>query len=60
VASPVNGQDYVIKAGDWLMGCQWDDYGWQMVKSGLVNGWSPEGGARRSKPNAERLAQLRA
>ena len=49
----------VIKAGDWLMGCQWDDYGWQMVKSGLANGWSPEGSARRSKPSPSRLAELR-
>ena len=59
VASPVNGQDYVIKAGDWLMGCQWDSHGWSMVKAGLVKGWSPEGGARRSKPSQSRLAELR-
>ena len=30
-----------------------------LVKEGLIRGWSPEGGARRMKPSAERLAQLR-
>lgn len=57
--SPVDGRMYVIKAGDWLLGSVWDVYGWALVKSGLVNGWSPEGGARRRTPTAERLAQLR-
>jgi hypothetical protein len=51
--------DAVVKAGDWLLGTVWDDEGWQLVKAGLVNGWSPEGGAKRARPTAERLAQLR-
>ena len=59
VTSPVDGSEYVIKAGDWMLGGYWDDYGWELVKAGLVNGWSPEGTARRSKPSPERLAQLR-
>ena len=49
----------VIRKGDWLLGGVWDEFGWNLVKKGLVNGWSPEGTARRSKPTAERLAQLR-
>jgi hypothetical protein len=49
----------VVKAGDWLLGTVWDEHGWQLVKAGLVNGWSPEGGARRSRPSPERLALLR-
>ena len=57
--SPVNGEDYVVKADDWMLGTVWDEEGWQMVKAGLVNGWSPEGGARRTKPSAERLALTR-
>lgn len=57
--SPVDGKEYVIKSGDWLLGSVWDEYGWSLVKSGLVNGWSPEGGARRKVPTPERLAQLR-
>jgi hypothetical protein len=56
--SPVDGNSYVVKAGDWMLGTVWDDHGWQMVKAGLVNGWSPEGGARRTKPTPERLAQV--
>lgn len=59
VPSPVDGKPYAIKAGDWLLGGLWDDTGWAFVKAGLVNGWSPEGTARRSLPSAERLAMLR-
>ena len=59
IASPVDGKPYVVKSGDWILGGYWDEYGWELVKAGLVNGWSPEGTARRSKPSPERLAQLR-
>jgi hypothetical protein len=52
--------DTVIKAGDWLLGTVWDAEGWALVKARAVNGWSPEGGAKRSRPSAQRLAQLRA
>ena len=55
--SPIDGNVYVIKAGDWLS--VWDEYGWEMVKSGLNQGWSPEGGAKRRTPAAEALARLR-
>lgn len=55
----IPGNDYVVKAGDWMLGTVWDEHGWQLVKEGLIRGWSPEGGARRMKPSAERLAQLR-
>ncbi len=57
--SPVDGKQYVVKAGDWLIGVQWSDTAWSLVKAGLVNGWSPEGTARRSTPSSARLAQLR-
>lgn len=57
--SPVDGKPYLVKSGDWLLGAVWDDYGWTLVKAGLVNGWSPEGSARRHTPDPERLAQLR-
>jgi len=59
ISSPVDGKPYVVKSGDWILGGYWDEYGWELVKAGLVNGWSPEGTARRSKPSPERLAQLR-
>jgi hypothetical protein len=59
ISSPVDGQTYVVKAGDWLIGTIWDEPGWELVKRGLVNGWSPEGGARRRTPAPEALARLR-
>lgn len=59
VTSPVDGTEVTIKAGDWMLGTIWDQTGWELVKAGLVSGWSPEGGARRRVPTAERLAQLR-
>lgn len=59
IPSPVDGAPYVVKAGDWMLAATWDDYGWTLVKAGLINGWSPEGGARRITPSPERLAQLR-
>lgn len=60
VVSPVDGKEYVIKAGTWMLGTVWDDHGWNLVERRLVNGWSPEGGASRAVPTPERLAQLRA
>lgn len=59
VTSPVDQKEYVIKAGTWMLGTIWDDHGWELVQRGLVNGWSPEGGAARATPTPERLAQLR-
>lgn len=41
------GDDVVIKAGDWLIGGICDDIAWQLVKSGKVTGFSPQGVARR-------------
>lgn len=59
VVSPVNNKGYTIRSGDWLLGAVWDVYGWTLVKAGYINGWSPEGTARRSWPSIERLSQLR-
>ena len=60
IVSPVDGSTYIIKSGDWLLGGYWDEDGWELVKAGLVNGWSPEGTAKRNlHPSPERLAQLR-
>jgi hypothetical protein len=49
----------LIKENDWLLGGYWDEYGWSLVKAGLVNGWSPEGTAARREALAEHLALLR-
>lgn len=56
---PVDGKEYIVKSGDWMLGTVWDSHGWALVKAGLINGWSPEGGAKRATPTAEQLAQLR-
>ena len=39
----------VIKAGDWLIGGVCDEIGWDLVKSGRVRGFSPQGVARRRR-----------
>lgn len=55
-----DGSELVIKAGDWMLGAVWDEHGWEQVQSGLINGWSPQGGCIRDyMPAPERLAQLR-
>lgn len=51
--------DQTVCKGDWLLGVVWDEYGWNLVRAGIVTGWSPEGGARRAVPSAESLARLR-
>ena len=56
VISPITGEEVVIKTGSWMLGVVFDEYGWGLVKAGLVNGWSPEGGAVRRKSS---VAQLR-
>lgn len=60
IVSPMDGSEVVIKAGDWLLGTVWDAEGWDLVRKGLIRGFSPQGGARRNlNPSPERLAQLR-
>jgi hypothetical protein len=39
--------DTLIKAGDWIIGTIWDDVGWALWKTNLVNGMSPLGTAQR-------------
>lgn len=60
ITPPTGGAPYVVKSGDWLLGVVWSPEAWELVKSGRIRGYSPEGGARRNlKPSTERLAQLR-
>lgn len=58
-AAPWKVKDTVIKAGDWLLGVVWDRPTWPLIKSGRLNGFSPQGFASRSLPSAEALAKLR-
>jgi Putative phage serine protease XkdF len=43
------GDGIVVKSGDWLMGAILDDRAWQLYRAGKLNGWSPQGVARRRR-----------
>ena len=55
-----NGKEYVIKAGDWMLGAIWDDFGFDLVMKEMIRGWSPQGQGRRRTPTAEALNAARA
>jgi hypothetical protein len=43
------GEGLVAKSGDWLVGAILDDRAWRLHKDGKLNGWSPQGTARRRR-----------
>jgi hypothetical protein len=49
VTKAVDGSAQTIHAGDWLLGVQWDEPGWQAITSGLVDGMSVQGKSRRRR-----------
>ncbi len=53
------GNGYVVKEGDWLLGVVWSPEAWQTIKSGRRAGFSIQGGASRRTPTTEDLASLR-
>ena len=59
ITSPVDDKTYLIKSGDWLLGSIWDDYAWELVCKGVLNGWSPEGTAQRIPASSKKISQLR-
>jgi hypothetical protein len=54
-----DGSEVVIKAGDWLGGFIWSPEAWAEIQAGRISGVSPEGGAKRRKPTADAVANLR-
>ena len=46
------GNGLVLKDGDWFLAALCDDVAWDLVKSGKVTGFSPQGSARRRRPRA--------
>jgi Putative phage serine protease XkdF len=54
-----NGAEHTIEAGDWLVGIVWSEAGWDLIKSGRINGVSMQGSATRRRPSREALAALR-
>ena len=54
-----DGSECVVKAGDWLGGFVWTPEAWGLIKAGKIGGVSVDGAAKRRKPSAEALAELR-
>lgn len=59
VVKAANGTDQTVHPGDWCLSVRWEPAAWALVKSGAVNGYSPQGKGRRIPASAERLAALR-
>ncbi len=58
----IEGDDGIKKTivdGDWVVAVQWDEPTWALIKSKRLNGFSPQGRARRGTPTPESLASLR-
>ena len=51
--------EYTVQRGDWLLGIQWNEDTWPLVKSGKIRGVSMQGSATRRRPSPEALAALR-
>jgi|ERR1039458_2383028 hypothetical protein len=54
-----DGQEKIIKDGDWVMAVRWDIPTWSLIKAKRLNGLSPQGRAKRGTPTPESLAGLR-
>jgi hypothetical protein len=49
VLKAVDGSDIFVKAGDWMAGAILDERAWQLHKACKINGWSPQGKAKRRR-----------
>ncbi|MDE2104335.1 MAG: hypothetical protein KGL39_44265 [Patescibacteria group bacterium] len=54
-----NGQEQVIKQGDWIVGFILSPTAWGLYKQGLIGGASPQGSAGRRRADPGFVAQLR-
>ena len=54
-----NGDEQVIKQGDWVVGVICDIPTWQLYKSGQIGGASPQGACRRRVADPELLERFR-
>ena len=50
VIKNVDGEEVVVKSGDWLIGAILDERSWDMYEKGFVTGFSPQGEGRRRTP----------
>lgn len=54
-----DGSEQVIKSGDWLIGIQWGQDAWNMIKSGEIGGVSMQGQVRRRNPSPADVAKAK-
>lgn len=54
-----NGETVVVKSGDWLLGIQWSEDTFPLIKAGKVGGVSMQGRAQRRTPSPLDMAHLR-
>ena len=54
-----DGSEQTVRNGDWLAGFIWTPEAWALIKAGKIGGVSPQGKARRRKPDAAAIANLR-
>lgn len=59
VTKAADGTTQTVEPGDWLLGVQWKQETWGLIKSGAVCGFSPQGAARRGTASVDDLAKLR-
>lgn len=59
IIKAADGTEQKICKGDWLIGLVWSEAGWNAIKSGEVNGVSPQGRAKRRQSSSADLATLR-
>jgi Putative phage serine protease XkdF len=52
-----NGEQQVIKQGDWVCGLILEPDTWELYKSGKIGGASPQGSAKRKRASSELLAK---
>jgi hypothetical protein len=43
------GDGLVVRKGDWVLGAVLSPKAWDLYKAGKLNGWSPQGSARRRR-----------
>jgi hypothetical protein len=59
VVKAVDGSEYTVTKGDWLVGVVWDEDSWADWKSGKAKGVSMQGKATRRTPSPLDIANLR-
>lgn len=51
--------EWVVRAGDWMVGTLWTPPAWEQIEAREIGGQSMQGRARRATPSAAKIAALR-